>query len=173
MTIDLGIIRQTAFVVDNAEAVAMEWATRYGVGPWFVFETKIADVEYRGTPAPMHTIMALAQSGDQQLELIQPLYDGPSLYHEFIDAGGSGVHHVCYWADVDAAVARLTADGAELVQHGTTANGDKFAYTTGAVGIPYVEVVDPTGGSGAMAAFFAHIAAAADGWDGTDPIRGS
>jgi hypothetical protein len=40
---------------------------------------------------------------------------------------------------------------------------------TGSAGLPYVEFVDP---QGPMKDFFDMIAAAADGWDGTDPIRG-
>ena len=48
--------------------------------------------------------MGLAQSGGQQIELIEPEAGLPSIYTEFVDAGGSGVHHVCYWADIDRAV---------------------------------------------------------------------
>ena len=40
---------------------------------------------------------------------------------------------------------------------------------TGSCGVPYVEFVDP---QGPMKTFFDSIAAATDGWDGIDPVRG-
>ena len=166
-----GPIRQLAFVVGDVVAAATQWAELYGAGPFTVYEVDITDTEYRGTPARMWARMALGQLGDQQIELIEPLDDSPSVYREFLDAGGTGVHHVCFWHDIDDAVDRLGADGSELVQRGVTSTGAGFAYVSGAGRLPYVEIVDPTAGDGAMAMFFAAVAAAADGWDGSDPVR--
>lgn len=165
----LGPIRQTAFVVNDIEAAAQTWVDDHGVGPWFLYDVDIADTDYRGRTVPMQARMGLAQSGGQQIELIQPQRAHPSLYTEFLEAGGRGVHHVCYWADIDRTRDHFVGQGCELVQHGTTANGNRFLYTTGTAGLPYIEVVDP---NESMARFFTHIATAASGWDGSDPIRG-
>lgn len=164
----LGPVRQTAFVVDDIEAAAWEWVRVHGVGPWFLYSVDVADGAYRGRPSPMRARMALAQTGGQQIELIQPDPDLPSIYTEFRAAGGTGVHHVCYWAEVQRAVDHFTGTGAELVQEGITATGARFVYLSGSCGLPYVELVDPQGG---MKAFFDLIAAAAEGWDGADPLR--
>ena len=126
---------------------------------------------FRGQPSHMRSRMALGQLADQQIELIQPLDDTPTVYSEFLDNGGRGVHHVCYWYDVDSANEILEGRGHELVQDGLTTGGDRFSYLAAPFGPPYVEVVDPTGGSGSMAKFFAAVAAAAVDWDGTDPVR--
>jgi Glyoxalase/Bleomycin resistance protein/Dioxygenase superfamily len=165
----LGPVRQTAFVVDDIEAAAWTWVDTHGVGPWFLYEVDIAGTTYRGQTVPMRARMGLAQTGGQQIELIQPDPSVPSIYTEFLANGGTGVHHVCYWADLDRAVAHFTDTGAEVVQRGLTAAGNGFVYVTGSAGLPYVELVDP---QGQMAAFFDLIARAADGWDGTDPVRG-
>ena len=165
----LGPVRQTAFVVSDIEAVAREWVDVHGVGPWFLYDVDIADTEYRGSVVPLRARMGLAQSGGQQIELIQPDPDQPSLYTEFTGRGGTGVHHVCYWADLDRALEHFAASGAEVVQRGTTATGVSFLYMSGSCGVPYIEFVNP---NPAMAGFFAHIAACALDWDGSDPIRG-
>ena len=38
--------------------------------------------------------IALANSGDLQIELIQQVNDAPSMYKEFLDAGHEGLQHV-------------------------------------------------------------------------------
>jgi hypothetical protein len=163
----LGPIRQSAFIVSDIEATAREWARVHGVGPWFLFDVSIDGTNYRGDTVPMRSRMGLAQSGTQQIELIEPDLSVPSLYREFLEAGGTGMHHVCYWADVARARDHFVSTGAEVVQEGVTANGNEFLYVTGSCGVPYVEFVDPTGG---MLTFFNRIAAAAETWDGVDAI---
>ena len=165
----LGPVRQTAFVVDDIEAAAAAWVEDHGIGPWFLYDVDIADTYYRDQDVPMQARMGLAQSGGQQIELIQPERVYPSLYTEFLDAGGTGVHHICYWADIDRARDHFVARGCDLVQHGQTGDGNRFLYTTGTCGVPYIEVLDP---NEAMAAFFTHVAKAAKDWNGTNPIRG-
>ena len=165
----LGPIRQTAFVVPDIEAAARQWVDVHGVGPWFLYNIDIPGTQYRGQEAPMRARMGLAQSGGQQIELIQPDPDVPSIYNEFLASGGTGVHHVCYWGDLDRSVAHFVAQGADVVQRGVTSAGNGFAYVSGSCGLPYLEFVDP---QGQMKAFFDLIAAAADGWDGSQPIRG-
>ena len=41
--------------------------------------------------------VALANSGDLQIELIQQRTDAPSMYKEFLDAGREGLQHMSYW----------------------------------------------------------------------------
>jgi hypothetical protein len=164
----LGPIRQTAFVVDDIEAAANEWVTTHGVGPWFLYNVSVDETQFRGATVPMRARMGLAQSGGQQIELIQPDLDVPSVYTEFTNRGGTGVHHVCYWADIDRATSHFTAHGSDVVLEGVTGNGSRFVYLSGSAGVPFIEIVDP---QGPMATFFAHIATSAENWDGSNPIR--
>jgi hypothetical protein len=164
----LGPVRQTAFVVDDIEAAAQQWVDTHGIGPWFLYDVTIEGTTYRGEEVPMRARMGLAQSGGQQIELIQPHPDTPSIYNEFVASAGRGVHHVCYWADLRRAVEHFRASGAEVVQFGKTAAGNEFVYLSGSCGIPYIELVDP---QGAMREFFDTIERAAQEWDGTQPLR--
>lgn len=164
----LGPVRQSAFLTDDIEATATEWAETHGVGPWFLYDVDIPDSNYRGRQLPMRGRMGLAQSGVQQIELIQPDLTDDSIYAEFLSGGGTGLHHVCFWADLERAEEHFVGLGSEVVQSGTTSAGNGYLYVTGSVGVPYIEIVDP---KGQMADFFALIAAAAANWDGTNPLQ--
>ncbi len=166
----LGPIRQTAFIVDDLDAAMQRWLDETGAGPWFVFDVDVEDATYRGERVRLRSRTALAQSGGQQIELIEPDLSVGSVYKEHLDAGRAGVHHICYWADLDRAGALLESRGNTLVQAGTTPNGVRFEYWTGTIDAPYIELVDPRPGDG-MSRFFAAIAAAAENWDGRDPVR--
>jgi hypothetical protein len=163
----LGSIRQTAFVVRDIEAAASEWVDRYGIGPWFIGEMDFPDTVYRGKKTRLHAKGGLAQSGDMQIELIEPDLSIPSVYTEFLDAGGTGVHHVCYWCNLDTARTHFGANGSAQVQGGIALRLE-FLYMEGFAGFPYIEFIDP---DPEQLARFRKIADAAVDWDGTDPIR--
>jgi catechol 2,3-dioxygenase-like lactoylglutathione lyase family enzyme len=157
-----------AFIVDDAERAAAWWADVYGAGPFLVFDVDMPDTTYRGSSGHrLASTIALGQLADQQIELIRP-DGGLSVYTE---RAHSSVHHVCYWHDVDAANSYLAPSGHVVVQEGFTNGGDRFSYLEGPAGGPYVEIVDPAGGSGAMAALFEVVSTASLDWDGQDPVR--
>ena len=58
----LGVIRQTAFVVDDIEREANHWVNFNGIGPWFLYNVDIADTTYRGETVRMKARMGLAQN---------------------------------------------------------------------------------------------------------------
>jgi catechol 2,3-dioxygenase-like lactoylglutathione lyase family enzyme len=93
---------------------------------------------YRGRPADFVADISLSYAGDTQLELIAPV-TGQSIYTEFLDKAGPGLHHVCVEADdVEAALAEL---GAEVVQRGRMPGGMEFAYVSAEqAGVPYIEI---------------------------------
>lgn len=81
------------------------------------------------------------------IEYLQPL-EGPSVYHEWLEAHGPGLHHLAFWVDsLDAAVEEMRGAGFELLQSGRGfgAEGDGgFAYfdTERELGVVY-EAVEP------------------------------
>jgi len=107
---------------------------------------------YRGGPADFVADISLSYAGDTQLELIAPV-SGDSIYREFLDRCGPGLHHVCVALaadEFDAAVAQ-----ADIVMARTMAGGMRFAYASAAdAGVPFIELayIPPE-----IRAFFDHI----------------
>jgi catechol 2,3-dioxygenase-like lactoylglutathione lyase family enzyme len=99
---------------------------------------------HRGKPADYVAHVSLSYAGDTQLELIEPVR-GESIYTEFLDASGPGLHHVAIEADdhdhFDTMLVDAERDGASVVCRGTMPGGMSFAYLSAAqAGIPYLEV---------------------------------
>jgi hypothetical protein len=167
-----GSIRQIGYVVRDIETSMSRWV-RHGVGPWFhIKKVELDYFRYRGEDSGVELAIALANSGDVQLELIQQLNDAPSMYQDFLDAGRAGAQHVAYWTrNYDALYERAVADGYTVAQEGCIGGATgRFAYldTEGDQGT-VIEISDISGGKGQ---FFDYVRQAAAEWDGTDPIRG-
>jgi catechol 2,3-dioxygenase-like lactoylglutathione lyase family enzyme len=99
---------------------------------------------HRGRPADYTADIALSYAGDLQLELIAP-GTGDSVYSEFLDRSGPGLHHVCVEvadeAAFDAAVAAAADRGATVAAQGVMPGGMRFAYASDErSGVPYVEI---------------------------------
>jgi hypothetical protein len=76
-----------------------------------------SEITYRGRPAELSFAVALNEL-TPQTEYIQPLA-GESVYREFLDAGGSGLHHLGFGVDdIAAATEKLDRAGFEPVFHG-------------------------------------------------------
>ena len=115
--------------------------------------------------------IAWSNSGDLQIELIQPHGERPSVYQEFLDAGHEGIHHVAFWtADYDKVIARAAEAGWTVVQSGDSGGATRFAYLDIGVGGTIVEITEQNEGGDGMND---RIRDAAADWDGTDPVRRS
>jgi methylmalonyl-CoA/ethylmalonyl-CoA epimerase len=94
--IKIGEITQIGIIVRDIQKVADNYRTIFGIGPWQIVRMEppiLREVTLRGKPVEASMLAAIAQSGSLQLELIQPL-DGPSIWKEFLDEKGEGLHHV-------------------------------------------------------------------------------
>ncbi len=165
-------IFQNAWVVDDVEAIAHRWAVELGIGPFFVTEyvDGITDVEYRGGPGRLQMIVALAQVGPMQVELIQPTSE-PNAYRDSIPAGsGVGFHHVCTWShDLDADLDHLSALGYPVVNRAKAGGRTPIAYvdTRPLLGAMFELVTYHP----AIQQRFEAIAEVCASWDGADPVR--
>ncbi len=167
-----GAVRQNGYVVRDIEAAMKHWTDTLGVGPFYYIEQVPIDwFKHRGRDQQPDLSIAMANTGDMQIELIQQRNDAPSMYLEFLDEYGEGMQHMAWWShnyqrDYDAALAR----GLTIGQEGQI-NGPKgrFAYFD-CPGFPgtVIELSDISGGKGK---FFDHIRSAAQDWDGTRAIR--
>ena len=125
----------------------MEGMVRLGIGPWRVYtfspET-VSGMTYRGQPAAFSMKLCLAFRGAMMWEIIQPL-DGASIYYDFLQAHGEGVHHVAVGSPLPWAerVAEFERRGFRNIQSGTWRGVVPFAYfeTEGATSTTF-EVFD-------------------------------
>ena len=138
---------QIAWVTRNLEATEHALSTLLGAKKW----VRMPDVHFapdtcthRGRPADFVATISLSYAGDTQLEIIAPV-SGDSVYTEFLDAGGSGLHHICVEKasadEFDAALADAASHGAPVVAQGVMPGGMRFAYVAAAeAGVPYLEI---------------------------------
>jgi glyoxalase/bleomycin resistance protein/dioxygenase superfamily protein len=165
-----GAIRQNGYVVRDLRSAMDAWLA-VGVGPWLLLPhlTQTGTI-YRGQPTEPVVSIAFANSGDLQVELIEQEDDSPSIYNEFLDGGGHGFHHLAWWAEDFAAVAKAADDaGWSNVHSGDTGGMAQFAYfDQGGTTSTVIEVMELTDATRWMATT---VRAAADSWDGSDPVR--
>lgn len=166
-----GEIRQNGYIVHDLDAAMRHWAEDLGIGPWYDTGAMSAELWYRGEPTEARAAIALANSGELQIELIQPLDDKPSPYRDFLDANGDGLQHLSTWPDAaqyDEALAVHKAAGGKVLFEGR-AGRTRFVYLeTGGHDGTVMEMADLSPGSQRL---FAAIREQARGWDGSDPIR--
>jgi catechol 2,3-dioxygenase-like lactoylglutathione lyase family enzyme len=132
---------QIAWVTRDLDATEKALTTLLGAKKWIRLPGVHFGPEsctYRGRPADFVADISLSYAGDTQLELIAPV-TGESIYTEFLDRAGAGLHHICIEADdVERAVAERHAD---VVQRGVMPGGMEFAYISADdAGVPYIEI---------------------------------
>ena len=162
---------QIAYHVADPARAALECARDYGWGPFFLFEhIPLARCVYRGRPAPWDHRSAYGQAGSLMVELIAQYDDQPSVLREAFARDAVGVHHVAHFVpDLAATLAAARAAGVEVALEATTATGTEFAMLDLRTRLGHlVELYAPDEG---LAKFYRHVARAAQGWDGADPVR--
>jgi hypothetical protein len=93
-----GAVCQNGYIVRDIRAAMDHWVNVMGVGPWYYIDRVKTDYfRHRGKDSAMEMSVALANSGDLQIELIQQRNDAPSMYKEFLDSGREGLQHMSYW----------------------------------------------------------------------------
>ena len=165
-----GPIRQVGHVVRDIDHAIAAWVAM-GVGPWYVVRDRVQRAVYRGKPCEITMSIALANSGELQLELIAQHDDTPSIFTEFLDAHAEGFHQFAWWVrDFDETVAAAQAAGWPVVWTGGEDTATRFAYVEPPPGSPATiyELMELTEATEGMGAFFRD---AAKDWDGTDPVR--
>jgi hypothetical protein len=156
---------QLAYAVDDVTRAARSWVAR-GVGPFFLREhIDVTNVRIRGRAATFDHSSAFAQWGAVMIELIHQ-HDGGDVPI----VGGGGIHHVAHFVDhFGATVSQLEAAGHREVLYAETSTGMPFAFHDGGAERGHlIEIYERTV---PLARFYDMVSDAANGWDGTDPLR--
>jgi Glyoxalase/Bleomycin resistance protein/Dioxygenase superfamily len=165
-----GPIRQLGYVVHDIEDAMRRWSQTYGIGPFFYFEKAVMrDFRYIGEPYPIALSIAIVNSGDLQIELIQQRNDVPSMYRDHLATHGECLHHVSSWTtNYEADLKKILAAGHEIGQEARIGSS-RLAYFKYNSAIPTVfEIYDVSGKAGVLND---QVREAALSWDGSDPIR--
>ncbi|MCW2591905.1 MAG: lactoylglutathione lyase [Mycobacterium sp.] len=138
---------QSAWVTSNLDATEAALTALLGAKKW----VRMPSVHFtpdmcthRGEPADFVAHISLSYAGDMQLELIEPVA-GTSVYSEFLELSGPGLHHVCATVPDEAAFTAMCDDaerrGTPIVTRGTMPGGMHFAYVSAPeAGVPYLEI---------------------------------
>jgi hypothetical protein len=169
MSVLFGPVVQQGYIVPDIQAAMQHWIAR-GVGPFFIENLRGYPGIYRGEEAKFDLDAAFAYSGDQQIEVIQPLDDSPSIYSGYLRHHPTGgLQHLAVWVDdIEAKRAELEAAGHayDVVQR----YGDRHAYLD-SVDSPGV-MIQLMARNAVIDELFDIIKEGSVGWDGeTDPIR--
>ena len=167
-----GKVCQNGYVVRDIEAAMKHWTETLGVGPFYYIErVKMDRFRYRGQPSDAEVSIALANTGDLQIELIQQRNDAPSMYRDFLSSGREGLQHMSYWTtDYQKDFDRYLSLGFKVGQEGQIGGSQgRFAYfDTETHPGTVIEISDITGPKGV---FFEKIKKEAANWDGSRPVR--
>ena len=116
-----GELMQVAYLVRDIETAMRRHWDHCGIGPWHVYRfaaPEVRDYLYRGRPATHEVLIAVTKTPGIQHELIQPV-SGYSIYDEFLESRGEGLHHTkLYYADCAKAVADYARRGYPVIQSG-------------------------------------------------------
>jgi hypothetical protein len=127
-------IRQLGVVVEDAEKAAKNYWDLFGVGPWYLVDFKrpyISNGALHGIAMfdgiDFHVRGALADLGDMQIELLEPV-TGPSTYMEFLKNFGQGIHHVSFGESEDhnEVVSIVQSNGIEIEMSGILGGALRF-----------------------------------------------
>jgi len=121
-----------ALVVKDMDK-AIKYFEALGVGPFPPFlggpGMSFAGKTVRGESSDYDMDLRLTRGdlGGLSIELIQPL-EGRSIYTEFLEEKGEGLHHLAFMVDdIDAEIADMEKRGFKVVQTGAMPN-TKWAY---------------------------------------------
>ena len=122
---------QVGILVDDLEAALERYDSLWGGGPWRCYRyapDTIPTLTYRGRPGTYSIAIAI-NATTPQIELVRPLA-GPSIYEEWIERRGPGLHHVCFQVEnLDTTMAALQQQGIRITDGPTTSSsGSRFIF---------------------------------------------
>ena len=114
-------IAQICIIVPDIERATEIYWERFGVGPWHFYtygKPLVKRMTRHGKPYDYKMRVALSYIGKMRIELIQPI-EGDTVYSEFIEKHGYGVHHLGVLTDNMQGSLKLAEEcGLEMTQDG-------------------------------------------------------
>ena len=126
-------ITQVAVVARDLRKTMEAYHKVMGWAPWSVYEHKppiLHHQEVRGRSVDYSMIGAEVHCNPIDFEILQPL-EGPSIYKEFLEQKGEGLHHISVVnsaEDVDLALTNFKEKGIDVLMSGRLGESIRFYY---------------------------------------------
>jgi catechol 2,3-dioxygenase-like lactoylglutathione lyase family enzyme len=126
-------ICQVCVIVDNVEKYAQQYAKIFGVEVPEEYHYTAGHDEtvatYYGQPTEARAKITAFSMGDIEFELLEPI-GGPSVWKDFLDEHGPGVHHVAFRVKgTDHVAESFAVHGFEVSQQGLFTGLPRGMYT--------------------------------------------
>lgn len=161
---------QIAYVVDDPEAAAHQWARDFGAGPFFLNRhIPVTNVVHRGKPSAFDHTSAYGWWGSIMVELFCQHNDDPTAVTERFAKGTGGLHHMaCIVPRLHGALAVAESMGLEIAQRANAGQTIFLFIDDVARHGHYWELYESSPG---LLAFYEMVRNAHETWDGSDPVR--
>ena len=125
-------ITQVALVVKDLKETMANYWNICDIGPWDFLNLRpptLSNTTYHGKPGQFTMNYALADVGNMQMEPVEPV-SGRSIYSDFLEEHGEGLHHLMFTADNLDELARQMNDKFPVLQSGYIEDGVFTYYDT-------------------------------------------
>lgn len=126
-------VSQVAIVVRDARDSVKHYWENLGVGPWDIWQLDrrtMSEMTLRGKTADYAFLVAMTTIAEVAIELVQPL-SGESIFREFLDSKGGGLHHLKYKTpDTQAALDEFRKSGGQVLQSARIGEGSFYYLDT-------------------------------------------
>jgi hypothetical protein len=168
----LGEPHHYAYVVEDIEATVNRLVDQLGAGPFFLIErVPLENVLSRGEPAEFVHNSAFGSCGDGAIELMETVSLAPERVENRFSGPRPRIHHVAYVVPpTEVADLRSSLDERGLPQYLSSQLGEvdtTLHDASAALGHDIEIHVDSEG----LRHFFEMVRGAAEGWDGSEPLR--
>jgi methylmalonyl-CoA/ethylmalonyl-CoA epimerase len=168
----LGEPHHSAYVVEDIEATVSRLVDGLGAGPFFLIENvPLENVRSRGEPAEFVHNSAFGYCGDGAIELIETVRLAPERVDKGFSAPRPRIQHVAYVVPPTEVVdLRSSLDERGLPQYLSTWLGG-VETTLHDASATLGHDIEIHGDNEGLRGFFAMVRDAAEGWDGSEPLR--
>jgi methylmalonyl-CoA/ethylmalonyl-CoA epimerase len=168
----LGEPHHCAYLVEDIEATVNRLVDQLGAGPFYLIENvPLENVLSRGEPAEFVHNSAFGYCGGGAIELIEAVRLAPERVEKRFSAPRPGIHHVGYAVPpTEVAELRRSLDERGLSQYLSSQLGEVDTTLHDATAVLGHDIEIHVDGEG-LRNFFDMVAGAAQGWDGSEPLR--
>ncbi len=168
----LGEPHHYAYVVEDIEATVSRLVDQLGAGPFFLVErVPLENVLSRGETAEFVHNSAFGSCGDGAIELMETVRLAPDRVEKGFSGPRPRIHHVAYAVPAtEVADLRRSLDERGLPQYLSAQLGEVDMTLHDACAVLGHDVEIHVASDG-LRGFFELVRGAAEGWDGSEPLR--